>query len=231
MGALSAPLVMGGEILPGQKGRVSLALQAPASAGNYQGKWKLRSPNGILFGLGNDGKSSLTARIQVANEYSFAENICSARWQSAAGPLECPMQEGDARGFAIQVTNPVFETGTVDDEITLVMSPQNIPNGQISGSYEAIVVPPGSHLRTILGCYYEYPNCNVQMFITYRIEGGTEQTLASWYEIYDEAVTPVDIDLQSAGLVGKAVSFGFKVRTLEGAVNQKVFWLLPRLSP
>lgn len=231
MGVLSAPLVTGGEILPGQKGRVSLNLQAPSMLGNYQGSWKLRSPNGVLFGLGNGGQTSLMVRIRVANEYSFAENVCSARWQSDAGLLDCPLQEGDPRGFAIRVANPEFETGSVDDEAALVMSPQNIPNGQISGSFEAVMVPPGSHLRTILGCYLGYPACNVQMLITYRLGGGPEQVLASWYEIFDEAVTPVDIDLQSSGLVGKEVSFGFKVRALEGAVNQKVIWLLPRLSP
>ena len=231
MGGVSVPLVTGGEILPGQKGRVSLLLQAPASAGNYQGNWKLRSPSGVLFGLGNDGQTPLAVRIRVANEFSFAENICSARWQSDAGPLECPMQEGDSRGFAVRSDYPEFETGSVDDEAALVMSPQNIPNGQISGSYDAIMVPPGSHLRTILGCYLGYPTCNVQMLITYRIGDGPEQVLASWYEIYDEVVTMVDIDLQSSGLAGKQVSFGFKVRALEGATNQKVIWLLPRLSP
>lgn len=231
MGALSAPLVTGGEILPGQKGRVSLTLQAPASIGNYQGNWKLRSSNGVLFGLGNGGQTSLTVRIRTANEYSFADNVCSARWQSDAGLLECPMQEGDERGFAIRAANPEFETGSVDDEAALVMSPQNIPNGQISGSFEAVTVSPGSHLRTILGCYSGYPACNVQMLVTYRVEGGPEQILASWYEIYDEAVNPVDIDLQSSGLAGKEVAFGFKVRALEGATNQKVIWLLPRLSP
>ncbi|MCC6147496.1 MAG: hypothetical protein IT308_08005 [Anaerolineaceae bacterium] len=231
MGSASVPLLSGGEILPGQKGRVSLSLQVPWNTGSYQGSWKLRSPNGVLFGVGSDGQIPLTVHIQAENTYSFADHLCSARWQNAADSLECPMQEGDSRGFAIRSTAPEFETGSVDDEAALVMSPQNIPNGQISASFEPVQVPAGSHFRTIIGCYSGYPACNVEMILSYILEGGTEQRLAAWFERYDESVTQVEIDLDTYGLTGKAVSFQFKVRALEGGVDQRVIWLSPRLAP
>lgn len=232
LGFSSAALTTGSEkILPGQKGRVSLLLQAPETIGVYEGSWKLRTPDGKIFGVGFNSDAALTVNIRTANEYYFAQNLCSARWENAAGELDCPMTENDPRGFAIRVNEPELETGGVEDEVALVIAPPAVPNGEIGGHFPAVMVPAGSHFKAIIGCYSGFPGCNVQMIATYRVEGGVEKTLGEWFEVYDEAIRPVDIDLATYGLAGKPVSFGFKVRTLDSREPQRVFWLLPRLIP
>lgn len=52
MGAPDAVAVTGGTVPNGGSVDVSVALTAPASAGTYRGYFKLRSPEGVVFGVG-----------------------------------------------------------------------------------------------------------------------------------------------------------------------------------
>lgn len=53
MAAPDAVAVTGGTVPPGGSVDVSVALTAPASAGTYRGYFKLRSPEGVVFGVGS----------------------------------------------------------------------------------------------------------------------------------------------------------------------------------
>lgn len=50
-GPASQPLTTGA-VAPGETLDVSVNLKAPPAAGSYKGYWRLRDPNGVLFGLG-----------------------------------------------------------------------------------------------------------------------------------------------------------------------------------
>jgi hypothetical protein len=54
-----------GRVAPGEEVSLSLGLRAPESAGIYQGYWKLRNPQGDLFGIGPEGQSPFWVRIEV----------------------------------------------------------------------------------------------------------------------------------------------------------------------
>jgi len=52
-GPASQPLTTG-TVAPGETLDISVNLKAPPTAGSYKGFWKLRDPNGVLFGLRGD---------------------------------------------------------------------------------------------------------------------------------------------------------------------------------
>jgi hypothetical protein len=55
-----------GDISPGGMLEVSVGMVAPTTAGSYQSGWMLRSASGERFGLGANGETPLTVRIEVA---------------------------------------------------------------------------------------------------------------------------------------------------------------------
>ncbi|MBP7228042.1 MAG: hypothetical protein KA988_02950 [Longilinea sp.] len=54
-----------GRVAPGEQVDLSLGLRAPERGGVYQGYWKLRNPQGELFGIGPEGQSPFWVRIEV----------------------------------------------------------------------------------------------------------------------------------------------------------------------
>ena len=53
-------------VVSGQVADVSVDLVAPATPGEYQGFWQLRTPEGTTFGIGPTGSGNLWVKIQVA---------------------------------------------------------------------------------------------------------------------------------------------------------------------
>jgi len=64
MGA-PASVPLPGEVTPGQSIDISVDMVAPATAGKYQGNWKLRNANNTLFGIGPSGSAPFWVRIVV----------------------------------------------------------------------------------------------------------------------------------------------------------------------
>ena len=52
-------------VAPGQSVDISVDMIAPSSAGSYQGNWKIRNADGLLFGIGPGGESPFWVRIEV----------------------------------------------------------------------------------------------------------------------------------------------------------------------
>jgi hypothetical protein len=59
----SLPLTV--EVDPGEEAQISVQLSAPAGVGSYQGAWKLRNPNGLLFGIGPGSDREFWVQIIV----------------------------------------------------------------------------------------------------------------------------------------------------------------------
>lgn len=69
MGGPSA-IPLPGIVSPGQAIDLSVNLTAPASEGDYQGFWKLRNQDGVLFGVGGNGQTAFWVKITVPAEDS-----------------------------------------------------------------------------------------------------------------------------------------------------------------
>ncbi len=64
-GLTTTPL--SGTVKPGETLDLSLTLIAPTGNGTYQGKWQLRTPDGVLFGVGKNAKDPFWVRIVVGS--------------------------------------------------------------------------------------------------------------------------------------------------------------------
>lgn len=232
--AMGAPAVVNftGVVPPGQTVDLSIELTAPTQPGSYRGNWKVRNPNGVLFGTGA-GSFPFYADIRVSapvndgSAYSFVYNLCQADWSSGAGTLPCSGTDGDSRGFVIFQEKPRLETGAVENEPALLTVPQAINDGVIRGRYPSYTVKTGDRFRTVVGCEYNAKNCAVRFQLDYQIDNGPIQTLAYWDEKNEGGLTSVDLDLNS--LAGKSVRFILTTLANGSSSGDRAQWLKPRI--
>jgi len=59
---------LAGAVPPGSTVDISSIMTAPTDPGTYQGFWKLRSNDGVLFGVGTDGSVAFWTKIVVPSE-------------------------------------------------------------------------------------------------------------------------------------------------------------------
>lgn len=64
MGA-QAVVPLRGQVAPGQSVDIQVDMVAPLTPGTYQGNWKLRNKDNVLFGIGPNGSAPFWVRIQV----------------------------------------------------------------------------------------------------------------------------------------------------------------------
>ena len=72
MNAPATATITSGSIAPGDTIDISVDLTAPASPGTYQGNFKLRSPNNIVFGINADGQGPFWVKVVVAEPTATA---------------------------------------------------------------------------------------------------------------------------------------------------------------
>ena len=65
MGAPATSTITAGTVAPGATVDISVDLTSPATPGTYQGKFKLRSPDNIVFGINADGQGPFWVKIVV----------------------------------------------------------------------------------------------------------------------------------------------------------------------
>lgn len=224
-------LPLPGSVAPGQQIDLSVSLTAPGSDGSYRGYWKLRDPNGTLFGINLKGSSFyVDIRVRTPSSdypFDFAASYCSAEWSSGAGRLPCQGASDDSRGWVQRINNPVLESGYIDDEPVVRMQPQMITDGIIRGKYPAVRIENGHHFVAVIGCANKATHCDVYFQLAYQIGSGSIETLASWHEVYDEEFQLVEVDLSS--LRGQDVNLILTVQA-NGSPNQDIAqWLAPRV--
>jgi hypothetical protein len=214
----------------GQSVQISLDLKAPNSAGTHRGEFKLRNDKGALFGLGTkDGP--FWVEIDIAGTlYDFVSNYCDSdvTWTSGAGTLPCPGTPGDSEGWVRKANAPVLENGITENEPGLVTQPQMVNDGWIRGTFPPISITGGVYFKSVLGCN-STENCDVKFKLNYKIDGGTEQTLATWHEVQDGSFTRASVDL--SGLEGEEVQFILLVLANGNSANDEALWLAPRIEP
>ncbi len=230
-GPPSAPL--SGTVPPNGTIDIEISLTAPSSDGIHRGDWKLRSPEGIVFGLGEEGDVPFFVQIVVGEQsrgvvYDFVEEYCEATWRTGAGVLSCPGSDSDAEGFIIKLDEPRLEDGRTENEPALVTHPQWVNNGVISGRFPAFDVEEGDAFRAVIGCLYDNPACDLTMQLNYRENGGDLRTLRDWDEIYDGEFRNVEVDLSD--FAGSSVEFVLAVVSNGSSNEDLAFWLAPRIE-
>lgn len=222
-------------VLPSDTVDLSVTLQAPNSPGTYKGNWKLRTPEGLIFGIGSNADKAFFVQIIVgptptpkpSSAYNFVDSYCDAEWRSGAGILPCPGDDSDATGFVVKLDAPKLENGSVENEAALFTHPEWVNNGVVTGKYPAFDVEEGDTFRAVIGCLDNGLACDVRFQLNYRADGGSLQNLATWNEQYDGNIQTIELDLSS--LAGKSVEFVLAVQANGSSAQDWAFWLQPRI--
>lgn len=227
MGASSSKALPQVPVKPGEKIKVAIAFTAPNTTGEYSGVWKLQPAGGNKFG-------TMTVNIDVdgnGDTIKFTDLLCSAEWRSDAGILPCPNEKNNPNGAMYIDETPTFETGYTDDEKAIIFRPEQEDKGEIQGKFFYVKMPSSTaNFRTILGCTKDKTNCDVDVFIYYRIKGSdTSILLGSWDERFDDSIQTIDIDLSGKSLEDKEVEFTFIVKAQGPYADAEVFMLMPRI--
>jgi uncharacterized repeat protein (TIGR01451 family) len=214
-------------VAPGATVDVTVNMTAPTAAGHYRGHWMLRNASSVLFGMGPYGTYSFFIDIVVsgsstATVYDLVANSCSATWTSGAGVLPCPGVDGSASGYAFQSASPLLENGTNDTVPGLIVAPQNITDGFISGTYPAFLVQSGDRFQSIVSCAYGVPSCYVTFQLDYQVGSGPVYTLWHFHEKTDGMYYRASVDLSS--LAGQNVKFTIKVSASGTPAGDRVLW-------
>jgi len=228
MGAvIPAPILTNGKVEPGESVKISYELTAPDEFGTYRSDWKLMDGNGDFFGIGEDGKEAFWLEIDVADRYSFAENLCSAMWQNSFGMLPCPMQESD-EGYVRLAHQDELETVENQSETVMFLLPEKA-GGTITGEYSPIMVPEDGHFQTQLGCLDKDNPCSAVFELGYRMEDGYQGILGTWPVMNEDKITSIDLDLAQFDLPGSQVEFALSVASQESSSVGPVYLIDPQI--
>ncbi|MEE4195666.1 MAG: NBR1-Ig-like domain-containing protein [Anaerolineae bacterium] len=228
MGAASTKALPKVPVNPGDKIQVAIAFTAPNTVNIYTGVWKLQPASSDKFG-------TMTVKVNVAGNVDtiyFADMLCSAEWRSSSGILPCPNEKTNPKGVMYIDETPSFETGYTDNEKAIILRPEQKENGEIEGRFFYVKMPATSaYFRTILGCTKDKTNCDVDVFLYYRIKGSdTSYLLGGWDERFDNSIQNINIDLAGKSLEGQEVEFTFIVKAQGPYADDEVFFLMPRIE-
>ena len=222
---------IGATVPPGQSVDISLAMTAPQPAGSYTSYYKLRSADGVVFGIGNNTNNPFWVAISVnqavSTEISGVDAMCNFAWVSGVGPMTCP-QDSLTNGSVMRNNSPAVEISTQENEPAIVVMPNDGPGGFVTGTTNFLTVQPGDRVRTVVGCMANQVNCNLTFEIGYMTQGGAYGSLGTWGQAFDGSLDKIDLDL--TGLAGQNIQLVFTVRSNTGTSFENYgFWLNPRL--
>lgn len=218
---------------PGEMIDITILMEAPVYPGNYRGYFMLADRQRERFGTGVDTDGQLWVDIIVRTpdeiSYDFAQNYCRADWKSSVeADLSCP---GDVTtvdsGFVSFQENPIREDGSVENEPALITSPDSTSYGFIYGIYPSITIRKGDLFRSVIGCSFDSPGCDVTFELRYLIQGKAMRTIKLWEEDYDGIYHSVSTDLSD--LAGYTVNLILYVGNNGSSENSRGVWIAPRI--
>jgi hypothetical protein len=222
-------------VKPGQTVDISIPMISPSREGTYSGYWKIRSHDGVVFGIGDNHNTGIDVKIDVTNRitpvpdasYDFAARYRKATWKTSQDTIS-PDGPSDYRKGAITISSaPLMEGNRQDDETALILIPDQGASGMIAGEYPAIDIQANDHFRSLLSCGSDKAGCDVIFEIKVSIDGGATTSLKSWPESYDGNFTLVDIDLST--YAGHSVQFTLIVNNNGSSQNDQAVWLAPKI--
>lgn len=221
---------------PGGYANLSVTLRAPEDPGNYTGYWRLRSSDGVVFGIGDQANKSFYVNIVVTEppktEPGVALNLaaayCTAEWSSTkSNNLPCPGTDGETRGAVYRLSAPVLEGGYQDDEPAIIMQPSTGAAGSITGAFPALSIKAGYTFNALIGCLDDSPECDVMFQLNYSANGGAIQNLGTWTEVSEGKYQQVNVDLSA--FAGKKLELFLVVLNNGDATDDRAFWLAPKV--
>ena len=231
MGAPSA-LNFPSNVAPGQTVDLTVEMTAPSSAGHYFSYWKLRNASNVIFGIGYTANKAFWAEINVGASagtgYDFTAKANEAVWTSGAGTLSFPGTNGDAKGFALKLDKPKYESGVELGNAGLLVAPQNIYNGYIQAKYPDFRVQSGDRFQATIGCEYGATTCYVAYRLDYQIGSGPIRTFWTFREKYEGLTYNVNLNLNS--LAGYDVKFILFISAYGSATGDRALWGNPVIS-
>jgi hypothetical protein len=215
------------DVPPGGSVDLTVTMTAPSTAGHYRGYWRLKNASGVLFGIGYNANRTFWVEINVTGTapanvvYNFTTEAGNATWSSGAGGLSFPGTDGDAKGFALKLDKPKFESGVEDSQPGLLFSPQNITNGFIQARYPGFTVQRGDRFQTTVGCQSGSTSCYVAYRLDYEV-GNTVRTFWTFRERYEGWTYNAKLDLSP--LAGKEVKFILYMSAYGSPVGDRAIW-------
>jgi hypothetical protein len=217
---------------------ISVNLSAPAAPGRYVGRWRMRSPDGTIYGsltvvIVIPATPTVTATAlptptetpTMTELYNFHDKASTASWSSISGTLTFPGAETDARGYVMFQDYQKLDDGTVYRTV-LETHPTWVTGGFIQGIYTVGDIRSGDHFRAKVGLLYgEGATVGAVTFI---VRGGDGTTLGSFGDTRDGAIVNIDLDL--APIVGKTNQIILRVEANNpDAAQDWACWVNPRL--
>ena len=220
-------------VAPGQTVDVSVNMTAPSAAGHYIGYWKFKNATGTLFGIGYNALKDWWVEINVngstttGTAYDFTANASSATWSSGAGGLSFPGTEGEAKGFALKLDKPNFESGVTASQPGMLFSPQQITNGFIQAEYPDFTVQSGDRFQATVGCQAGATSCYVAYRLDYKV-GTTIRTFWTFRERFEGLTYNANLDLSP--LAGQTVKFILYISAYGSPVGDRALWGNPIIA-
>jgi hypothetical protein len=241
MGAPASVQLTTGSVAPGQVVDVSVTMRAPETPKDYAGYWKLRNPQGVVFGLGANADASFWVKVNVVSPatptptprtsghvaFNFVTQGPNAQWRNGTDALPWGDPGPDDDGVAAHSTNAKLNDGKTYP-IALATFPQQIQNGEISGLYQDYTVQTGDYFLASLGFLDRCHNGRAKFKLFY-VEGNDAPVkINEWIKSCDNNLLSVEVDL--AGIRGKTVKFMLAVDTDGPWEYDYAVWLEPRIE-
>jgi len=223
----TASVAFPSSVAPGGSVDLSVNMTAPSAAGHYIGYWKFKNASGTPFGIGFNANRDWWVEINVNGTstsgvaYDFTANAGSATWSSGAGGLSFPGADGDAKGFALKLDKPNFESGVVASQPGLLVSPQQITNGFIQAVYPDFTVQSGDRFQATVGCQAGATSCYVAYRLDYQV-GNTIRTFWQFREKFEGLTYNANLNLSP--LAGQTVKFILYISAWGSPVGDRALW-------
>jgi hypothetical protein len=188
MGGSTTPLLTTGTIPPGQSVEASVSLKAPATAGTYEGYWKLSDANGTLFGLQG---APFWVRIKVMTTGTVTISLGAVSYESgsvaANGTVSGGINVGDtADKDGVQ--------GFLSFDISSIPKTAVIDTGALNLSLYQIVGDPFGGLACLNVYQQDYTPLSSGDFFT----GDPSGSFMEWCSAADLSTVIVDSDFATA---------------------------------
>lgn len=234
MGAPDAVQLTSGTVETGETVDVSVDLTAPGSPGTFRGNWKLRDPDGVVFGIENSSSGHFWVEIEIDDPgpetvYDFHAKAPSATWITGAGVISFGGPDSDSDGFAMYKDGKKVEDGSTPSKV-IEMHPEWVNNGVISGRFPSYTVQEGDHFRAKIGFLaFNDGSCGAgDAIFQFNYRNGATENIDQWSETCDGALRSIDIDLSS--FAGESVKFIFAVTANGPATQDWAVWINPRIE-
>jgi hypothetical protein len=225
------------EVKPGKSADYAVNMVTPSvsTITYYESFWMIKVDKGTTIGDEDDKYFKVKIYVQSIPSgliWDFGYNYCKADWKTSEKALGCPNKLDSKNGFSTYLYPVTSSERGVIASTSMWTHPAVETGGWITGVFPGLLIQPGDHLITEVGCLLNNPNCNVLFELFYQYPGTDIRTaMGAWQQVYDGVTQPIDIPLSVApfNLVGQYPMFVFKVTALNNSEHNAAFWLYPRI--